>query len=116
MQADFWTLRTATTIFTFVLATGALLFYVVVLWKIVNDKIDIGTIVVEKDRWKDKRTSGASSSWCSPYAIARPTCSAIEAGARCGDAAAVHWHWRQLPGLEGNRDAPKSQGWGRWRW
>jgi hypothetical protein len=46
---EFWDLKTATTIFAYVLAGGFLGLFAVVIVKIASDRIDLGSIITEKD-------------------------------------------------------------------
>ena len=46
---DFWDIRTATTVFAYVLAVSFLGMFAVVIVKIAMDKIDLSTIIMEKD-------------------------------------------------------------------
>ena len=49
MGNDYWTLQTATTLLAFVLAVGFLALLLVVDYKILTDKIDLSTVIAEKD-------------------------------------------------------------------
>ena len=46
---EFWDLRTATTVFAYVLALGFLALFAIVVFKIYTDKIDLGSVIQEKD-------------------------------------------------------------------
>lgn len=46
---DFWSLRFATTVLALVLAVGFLALYLLVIWKIAKNKIDISTVIMETD-------------------------------------------------------------------
>jgi hypothetical protein len=49
MHAEFWTFQTATTLFAYVMAVGFLGLFLVVIWKIATDRINLGTVILEKD-------------------------------------------------------------------
>lgn len=46
---EFWDLKFATTVFTYFLAAGYLCLFWVIIYKIAVDKINIGSIILEKD-------------------------------------------------------------------